>query len=139
MQALCVVIEETGGFQQQFVPVFSARSCNFCISRVTTHNMETTIYWKSNSSNHDANMTYTAQYNCDRKWISVPCPSPRWHGSSGEWSCVVLTCASTPLDEYCEIRLEAHGNSSGRRTHSIIHDPTTDSMFVVCGALGRRI
>jgi hypothetical protein len=102
--------------------------------------METTIYWKSNFSHQNTSVNYVPQYNCDDSWISVPCPRPQWHKNSDEMSCVVLTCATTKIDEYCELRVEAHGNSSGNFvTPSALHDSTTESMsvclFVCWGAI----
>ncbi len=58
-------------------------------------------------------------------------------------SCVVLTCATTKIDEYCELRVEAHGNSSGNFvTPSALYDPTSESMSVclfVCLSLGGEL
>ena len=112
--------------------IFLFLACNFCLTQITTQNMETRIFWRSNFSYHDATIRYILQHNCvDDHWVSVPCPRPQWHNSSGEMSCVLLTCATTPLDEYCEIRVEAHGNSSGNfTTKSAVHNPTSESMFV---------
>ena len=120
-----------------------ASSCPFCITKITTYNMETTIYWKSNFSHQNTSVNYVPQYNCDDSWISVPCPRPQWHKNSDEMSCVVLTCATTKIDEYCELRVEAHGNSSGNFvTPSALYDPTSESMSVclfVCLSFGGRV
>jgi hypothetical protein len=96
--------------------------------------METTIYWKSNFSHQDTALQYVPHYTWDVNWTSVSCPRPQWHNNSGEMSCVLLTCATTKGDEYYEIRVEAHGNSSGNNyvTPSVLHNPIDGSMYVRC-------
>ena len=105
-----------------------ATGCSFCITKITTYNMETKIYWKSNFSHEDTTIQYVANYTCLDGWVSVPCPHPQWHKNTSEMSCVVLTCSTTPLEEYCELRIEAHGNSSRiYTTPSALYNPTSES------------
>ena len=97
--------------------------------------MVTTVYWKSNFSHEDSGVEYILKYNCDNKWRSVSCLKPQWHKNSGEISCVILTCETTPSEEYyCEIRVEAHLNSTGNftTTPSVLHDPISHSTLSIC-------
>ena len=100
---------------------------------MTTYDMVTTIYWKSNFS-QDSSIKYVLKYKCDPPpWTSVSCPRPQWHGNSSEMSCILLTCATSPLNVYCQIEVEAHGNSSTPFvTRSVLYNAYDKSMFVWC-------
>ena len=99
---------------------------------MTTFDMVTTIYWKSNFS-QDSSIKYVLKYKCDPPpWTSVSCPRPQWHGNSSEMSCILLTCATSPLNVYCQIEVEAHGNSSTPFvTRSVLYNAYDKSMFGV--------
>ena len=102
---------------------------SFAITKLTTYNMNSTVYWKPAKFLGNKSIEYYVEFNDGVNNHSLLCTSPRWHQKSGDLSCLFLTCNSTILDVSYEVRVKA-GNSSAV-TPVMLYNPTEESTFVV--------
>ena len=94
--------------------------------------MNTTVYWNPQKSSQNQSITYYIEFNDGQhdRWNSSRCSFLRRHKDSGVLSCLFLTCDSTQLGVYYEVRVRA-GNLSnnGSVTDPILYDPSDESKF----------